>query len=359
MVFYLKAIILSGGTGTRLRPFTFTQAKQLLPIANKPILFYILEDIKRSGITDVGIIVGETKEEVKEKVGNGDKFELKITYFEQEAPLGIAHAIKITEEFIEDEPFVVFLGDNLIDYSIKNIVDEFESSTKDSHILLTRVKNPESFGVAELDESGNVINLVEKPKNPKSDLALVGIYFFRKSIFKMIKQLKFSWRNELEITDAIDLLIKKGYNVTAEIITGWWKDTGKPEDILDANHLVLDLIETDIQGIVEPGVTIKGRIKIGKNSQIKNNSYLVGPLVIGDNCLLENTFIGSYSSIGNNCILKDCEIESSIIMDNTRIECKKKLSNCLIGTECEILNSDSYPTGNKLIIGKKSKLFLE
>ncbi|MHC1591610.1 MAG: glucose-1-phosphate thymidylyltransferase [Candidatus Helarchaeales archaeon] len=355
----MKAVVLSGGSGTRLRPFTFTQAKQLIPVANKPILFYLLEDVKRSGIDDVAIIVGDTREEVKEKVGDGSRFGLNITYVEQEAPLGIAHAVKLTEGFIKDDPFVVILGDNLLNYSIKDLVEQFEKSDSDAHILLTHVKNPERFGVAELDENGNVINLVEKPKQPKSDLALVGIYFFRPIIFEMIKQLKFSWRNELEITDAIDMLVKNGHKVKAEIITGWWKDTGKPEDILDANHLVLDMIETDIQGKVEPGATIKGRVQIGKNSRISKDSYLIGPLVIGENCIIENAYVGSYCAIGDGCHLKNCEIESSIVMQGTKIECKKKLTNCLIGTDCEILESSQYPKGNKLIIGKQSKLFLE
>ncbi|MHA1143827.1 MAG: glucose-1-phosphate thymidylyltransferase [Candidatus Helarchaeota archaeon] len=355
----MKAVVLSGGSGTRLRPFTFTQAKQLIPVANKPILFYLLEDIKISGIDDVAIIVGETREEVKEKVGDGSKFGLNITYVEQDAPRGIAHAVKLTRDFVKDEPFVVILGDNLLNYSIKELVREFEESNHDAHILLTRVKNPERFGVAELDTDGNVLNLVEKPKKPKSDLALVGIYFFRKMVFEMIDQLKYSWRNELEITDAIDMLLKNKYKVKADIITGWWKDTGKPEDILDANHLVLDLIKTDIQGTVTKDTTVKGRVRIGKNTTISKNSYLIGPLIIGENCTIENAFVGSYCAIGDNCTLKNCELESSIIMQGTKIECRKKLTNCLIGTDCEILDSDHYPKGNKLIIGKQSKLFLE
>ena len=243
----MKALILSGGEGARLRPITHTAAKQLIPVANKPILFYGIEAIKEAGISDVGIVVGNTHQEIKEAVGKGEKWEIKVTYIRQEAPLGLAHAVKVSRDFLKDEPFVMYLGDNIIKQGVKSLVREFQQRSPHSQILLAHVENPQQFGVAELKKD-KVVKLVEKPKEPKTDLALVGVYMFDYHIFEAVDNIKPSWRNELEITDAIQYLIDKNYLVHYHIIDGWWKDTGKPEDLLEANRIMLDGLEAEIEG---------------------------------------------------------------------------------------------------------------
>ncbi len=266
----MKALILSGGEGTRLRPITHTSAKQLVPVANKPVLFYALEAISECGIKDIGIVVGITKEEIQEAIGDGSKWGVKVTYIEQEAPLGLAHAVKISEDFLDKDQFIMFLGDNLIKEGIKDLVEEYRQNDSNAQILLARVKEPERFGVAEL-EDGQVVNLVEKPKKPKSDLALVGVYMFDHNIFEAVKKIKPSWRNELEITDAIQFLIDNGYKVHPHIITGWWKDTGKLEDLLEANRIVLEDKETEIIGKVDQESKIVGRVIVEEGAEIINS----------------------------------------------------------------------------------------
>jgi len=357
----LKALILSGGTGTRLRPLTHTGAKQLIPVANKPILFYVLEDIKDCGIKDVGIIVGHTKDEVKAAVGDGSKFGIKVTYIEQDKPAGLAHCVKIAKDFLEKDRFVMYLGDNILKNGIRALFDEYSNSNYDALIALCHVPNPQQFGVAEM-EGDKVIRLIEKPKEPKSDLALVGVYFFNSKIFNAVDKLKPSWRNELEITEAIQGLIDTKNLVHAKIVSGWWKDTGKPSDILEANHLVLsDMKKTINKGNVEKDVTIIGAVKIGSNSKIKRGSMIRGPVIIGKNCEIgPDSYIGPYTSIGDDTNIIGGEIESSIIIGESYINCGKRIVDSLIGRNSRIISTKSQlpKSGHKLIIGENCTVSL-
>lgn len=357
----MKGLILAGGHGTRLRPITYTTSKQLIPIANKPVLFYAIEALKDAGITDIGIIVGHTEEricDIQTTVGDGSTFGVKVTYIKQDAPRGIAHAVMISEKFMGDSPFVVYLGDNLLKGGIREFKDLFESSSTDALVLLTPVANPQMFGVAEMD-GDRILRLVEKPKEPKSNLALVGIYFFRNSVFGVLKKLKPSWRNELEITEAVDNMVQsKDYSVAAHVVKGWWKDTGKPEDILHANHLVLDDITPQNLGQMEENVRIIGKARIGKKTIIHANSVIKGPVIIGDNCRIgPNAYIGPYTAIGDNTTIDGGEIEYSILLSDCKIDCKKRIVHSLIGKNSRVYNSsDSMPNGYKLVIGENSSV---
>jgi len=351
----MKSLVLSGGTGTRLRPLTHTSAKQLIPVANKPVLFYALEDVRECGITDVGIIVGHTKDEVEAAVGDGSQFDIKVTYIKQEYPGGLAHAVLIAKDFLKEDSFVMYLGDNILKEGIINLFKEFNSSKCDALIAVCKVNNPERFGVVEL-EDGKIVKLVEKPKVPKSNLALAGIYFFRNSIFEAIKHIKPSWRNELEITDAIQQLIDMNYKVDYKEVTGWWKDTGKPEDILEVNQLLLKEIKSNIKGKVENDVSISGDVIIEENTVIHSGCKLLGPIIIGKNCEIgPNTYIGPYTSIGDNTKIIGGEIENSIVIGDSLIDCGRRIVESLIGRNSTIKSvKDDLPAGNKLIIGEHS-----
>jgi len=352
----MKGVILHGGHGTRLRPLTHTGPKQLIPIANKPISQYVLENLKNSGITDIVIVLGDTyPEKVKEYYGNGAKLNVKITYVTQTEPKGIAHAVGLCEKHLGNVPFVVYLGDNLLKGGINNLVQKFETSNHDAMILLCQVKEPEQFGVAKFGENGKLLQLIEKPKEPPSNYALTGIYFFKPVILKMIKQLKPSWRGELEITEAIQLLLEKGYNVGYQTVKGWWKDTGTPEDILEANRLVLDELHPEIQGIIKNNTSIQGRVAVGKNTTVKDNALIRGPAIIGENTTIEpNVYIGPYTSIGNNCTIKRGEIENSIIMDNCTININERITDSLIASHSKIISNNNTPHGKKFIIGERT-----
>jgi glucose-1-phosphate thymidylyltransferase len=355
----LKGLILSGGKGTRLRPLTHTGPKQLIPIANKPNILYCLEDLRDAGIKEIGVILGDVMpEKVRELLGDGTAYGVNITYIVQGEPKGIAHAVSCARDFMDDEPFVVYLGDNVLKGGIKGMADEFVSGGADALVALTHVHDPQRFGVAELDARGKVVKLVEKPKQPKSDLALVGIYFFRKAIFDMIKDLKPSWRNELEITDAIDMLVQKGHPVHAHIVTGWWKDTGKPEDILEVNHLVLDDIVPYNNGTVEKDVVLKGRVAIGQGTKVMAGAVLKGPIIIGKNCTIgPGTYIGPYTSIGDGTIIQGGEIEGSIVIGDCIISCGRRIVDSLVGKGCNITSAiNEKPEGVRLIIGENSVL---
>nr|MBC8359156.1 glucose-1-phosphate thymidylyltransferase [Candidatus Aminicenantes bacterium] len=291
----MKGLILSGGKGTRLRPLTFTQAKQLVPVANKPILFYGIEALKEAGIKKIGIVVGDTRKEIKEVAGDGRRWGVQISYIEQEAPLGLAHAVRISEGFLGDEPFVMYLGDNILKSGIKSLVEEFKKKRPNSLILLTEVPDPQMFGVAELKD-GKVVRLVEKPKKPMSNLALVGVYMFDSHIFEAVNAIKPSWRNELEITDAIQYLVEHGYEVHPHLVTGWWKDTGKIEDILEANRLILESIEGKTQGKVDEASKINGQVII-EEGVIVQNSIIRGPAIIGAETEIIDSYIGPFTSI--------------------------------------------------------------
>ncbi|HAX61347.1 MAG TPA: glucose-1-phosphate thymidylyltransferase [Elusimicrobia bacterium] len=349
----MKALVLSGGKGTRLRPITHTSAKQLVPVANKPILFYGLEAIAESGIKDVGIIVGDTKNEIMSAVGDGKKFGIKVTYIPQEAPLGLAHAVKIAQNFLKDDEFVMYLGDNLIRDGIKAFVDEFRKKKPNSQILLAKVPNPQQFGVAELKD-GKIVRLVEKPKQPKSDLALVGVYMFDKNIFEAVNKIKPSWRGELEITDAIQYLVKKKFVVIPHIINGWWKDTGKLEDMLEANRIILDTLKKENSGIVENS-KIEGKVVVQKNAEIKN-STVRGPVIIGENCKIINSYIGPFTSVYFNTVIENSEIEHSIILENSKVKDVRRIADSLIGQNVEILKSEKKPQAYRIMVGDSSRV---
>ena len=357
----MKGLVLSGGEGTRLRPITHTSAKQLIPVANKPVLFYGLEAMKEAGITDVGIIVGETRQEIQNEVGDGSRWGLKISYIHQEAPLGLAHAVLTAEEFIGEDSFVMYLGDNIIKDGIKDLVDEFRAQRPNAQILLVRVPDPSQFGVAEL-QGGKVVRLEEKPKVPKSDLALVGVYMFDANIFKAAKAIEPSWRNELEITDAIQWLIDQGHEVVPHIVTGWWKDTGKLEDILEANRLILDTIDELVDGDVDDASDIQFKVIIQKGAQIRN-SVIRGPAIIGSETFVQNAYIGPFTSIYSNCRIENVEIQHSIVCENTVIKDQPsqrtfRIEDSLIGKNVEITRTDQKPRAHRLLLGDSSKVEL-
>ncbi len=349
----MKALILSGGKGTRLRPITHTGAKQLVPVANKPILFYAIEAIRNAGITDIGIIVGDTHEEIRAAVGTGEKFGVKATYIQQEAPLGLAHAVKIAEEFMAGDQFVMFLGDNLIKDGITALVREYSESDANSQILLAHVPNPQDFGVAVLD-GGRAVKLIEKPKDPPTDLALVGVYMFDHNIFEAVNAIKPSARGELEITDAIQYLIDHGYRVDSHIISGWWKDTGNLEAMLEANRLMLDGLETNIKGEVDGPSEIMGRVCLGNGSKVVN-SCIRGPAIIGDNCTIENAFIGPYTSINDGVTILNSEVEHSIVLEDCRIlNIGSRLEDSLIGRNVTIQKDSRKPKAYRMMVGDNS-----
>lgn len=351
----MKALILSGGRGTRLRPITHTAAKQLVPVANKPILFYAIEAMKEAGITEVGIVVGDTQAEVRAAVGTGDRWGVNVTYLPQDKPLGLAHAVKISEEFMNGEPFVMFLGDNLIRDGVASFVQRYVQSGANAQILLAHVPNPQEFGVAELSE-GRVVRLIEKPKNPPSDLALVGVYMFDSNVFKAVNAIKPSARGELEITDAIQYLIENGFKVESKVVEGWWKDTGKLEDMLEANRLVLDAMVPANLGEVDSESEIHGRVSIGKGSKVVGSS-IRGPAIIGENCVVENAFIGPYSSINDRVVISSSEIEHSIVLEDSQIVgIGSRMADSLVGKNVKICKAPKKPMAYRIMVGDNSEV---
>ncbi len=353
----MKALVLSGGSGTRLRPLTHTSAKQLVPIANKPILFYCLESIFEAGIEEVGIIVGDTHKEIEEAVGDGSNWALKVTYIRQQAPLGIAHAVMISQDFMGDSPFVVYLGDNLIRGGITGFVNEFITQKTNSQILLAHVSHPQDFGVAYL-EGDRIVKLEEKPKHPETDLAMVGVYMFDSHIFEAVHAIKPSWRDELEITDAIQYLLDKGYMVKSHIVNGWWKDTGKIEDLLEANRLVLDGFSRNIQGEADEKSQIEGRVVVQKGAKIIN-SRIRGPVIIGENTQIINSYIGPFTSISYEVKIENSEIEHSVILENSMIvDIPTKIADTLVGRNVQITRSDHKPRAYRFMLGDNSQVGL-
>ncbi|PIV13513.1 MAG: glucose-1-phosphate thymidylyltransferase [Candidatus Huberarchaeum crystalense] len=349
----MKGLILSGGEGTRLRPLTYSQQKQLIPVANKPVLFYGIEDLIEAGIKDIGIIVGPNKEQVENAINNA-KFDATFKFIYQDKPEGLAHAVKISKKFIGNESFVMYLGDNILMQSIKDFINGFEESDESARILLCKVDDPGRYGIAKLNENGNVVKLVEKPKEFVSNLALIGVYAFKKEIFDACDAIKPSWRNELEITDAIQWLIENKFKVPAKITDGWWKDTGKSEDMIDANRLILDSLKEQNLGNVENS-KIEGRVFIDKDTKILN-STIRGPIIIGRNCEINESYIGPYTSVGNFCKLKNTEIENSIVLDKAEISDVKKIYDSLIGKEVKIFKKQTIPKGKKFVVGDRSVL---
>ena len=356
----MKALILSGGKGTRLRPLTYTGAKQLVPVANKPILWYGIESIVAAGITDIGIIISpETGEEIRQTTGSGEQFGAKITYIRQDQPAGLAHAVKTAQSFLADSPFIMYLGDNLIEDDLSPFLDSFHQQSLDALILLRKVSNPSAFGVAKVDETGKVLYLVEKPKDPPSNLALVGIYFFAPTIHQAIASIQPSGRGELEITDAIQELINQNKAVEANKLLGWWLDTGKKDDLLEANRIILDTsLEIALRGEIDANSQAIGRVQIGQGSKIIN-STIRGPVIIGENCHIENCFIGPYSSVANGVKLIDADIEHSVILkDATIIGIHQRIVDSVIGRRAKLEIAPQRPKALRFMIGDDSHVEL-
>jgi glucose-1-phosphate thymidylyltransferase len=356
----MKAIILSGGKGTRLRPLTYTGAKQLVPVANKPILWYGIESIVRAGVTDIGIIISpETGEEVKAQTGNGDRFGANITYILQDKPAGLAHAVKVAQPFLGDSPFIMYLGDNLIQNELGHFLTDFKEQRMDALIMLRPVPNPTAFGVAQVDAQGRVLHLVEKPKVPPSNLALVGIYFFANSIHTAIDRIQPSARGELEITDAIQNLIDHQNHVEARQIEGWWLDTGKKDDLLEANQIVLDTcLQSAIQGEVDSQTQISGRVQVGNGSKLVNCT-IRGPVIIGEDCHLENCFIGPYSSVADQVTLIDADLEHSVILRGAKVVgIQQRIVDSVIGQRAQLKIAPQRPKALRFMIGDDSQIEL-
>lgn len=352
----MKGLILSGGSGSRLRPLTFTNAKQLIPVANKPILFRVIENIRDAGITEIGIVIGNTGQQIRDAVGRGGRWGVNITYIEQDQPLGLAHAVKISQPFIGDERFVMFLGDNVIEGGISPLIAQFETSEWNSQIVLTRIEDPRQYGVAELGDDGRIIRLVEKPKEPPSDLALVGIYMFDHHIFEATSAIAPSWRGELEITDAIQWLIENGHTVHPYVHRGWWIDTGKREDMLEANDLVLEEIDYYVEGYVDRDSQVGRRVRVQRGAEIIN-SVVRGPSIIGEDARIVNSYVGPFTSIGNNVVIENSEIEHSMVLENSHIQnIGARIQDSLIGRNVTINRSPIKPKAHKLTLGDNSQV---
>lgn len=351
----MKALVLSGGSGTRLRPITHTSPKQLVPVANKPVLFYALEDIAQAGITEVGIIVGETAGEIQEAVGDGSKFGLQVTYLPQEKPLGLAHAVLIAREYLGDDDFVMYLGDNFVVGGIADLVDAFRADRPHAQILMTRVPDPTAFGIAELDKDGRVVGLEEKPTQPKSDMAVIGVYLFTPVVHEAVRAIEPSWRGELEITHAIQWLIDNRRDVRSSVIHGYWKDTGNVMDMLEVNRSVLEGIEPRTEGRVDTDSEVIGRIRIEAGAEVRN-SRIVGPAVIGSGTVISDSYIGPYTSISENCRIEDTEIEFSIVLRDSRLEGVRRVSESLIGRSVSVAPAPRLPSSNRLVLGDHSEV---
>lgn len=353
----MKALILSGGKGTRLRPLTYTMAKQLVPVANKPILGYVIDHIKAAGIRDMGVIISlETGEEVRRYVGDGGKWGVKVTYITQSEPAGLAHAVSTARDYLGDSDFIMYLGDNLLSHGVKEAVKKFEKESPEALIFLKEVDDPRSFGVAKLDSKGRIVRLIEKPSSPPSNLALVGVYIFSNKIHDAIGRIKPSFRGELEITDAIQELINMGYVVRSEILDGWWLDTGKKDDLLQANTIVLDeYIKRDLKGDIDGKSEIIGRVSIDKDAVVRN-SKIRGPVIIGGGSEVINSFIGPYTSVGNNVRVIDSVVEHSVVLDNAFLSGIERLEDSLIGKNSRILRNDSQHKALRLMVGDDSTI---
>jgi glucose-1-phosphate thymidylyltransferase len=351
----MKGLILSGGKGTRLRPLTYTSAKQLVPIANKPVLFYGLEALADAGIRQVGIVVGDTAPEIRSAVGDGSRWGLEATYIEQDAPRGLAHAVLVSEPYLGREPFVMYLGDNLLNKGIGRFVEQFAAARPAAQILLARVPDPGMFGVAELRD-GKVIRLAEKPKAPKSDLALVGVYMFGPEIFESVKRIRPSGRNELEITDAIQDLIDRGLEVLPHIVDGWWKDTGRLEDMLEANRLILDTLSRRIEGTVDAASRIEGKVVVEAGAVVER-SVVRGPAIIGARARITHAYIGPFTSIMNDVEVRDAEIEHSIVLEGSAvIDLQSRVEDSLIGKNVRIYREPVQPSAYRFMLGDNSEV---
>jgi glucose-1-phosphate thymidylyltransferase len=355
----LKGLVLSGGRGTRLRPLTHTAAKQLVPVANRPILFHVLDNLKNAGIKEVGIVISpETGNAIREAVGSGSSWEMHVEYIQQSEPLGLAHAVKIAQPYLGSDSFVMYLGDNLIGSGIGVYREKFQVSGASASILLKEVDNPSSFGIAEIDGNKRVARLVEKPKNPKSNLALVGIYFFTPAIHAAIDRITPSWRGELEITDAIQVLLNDGREVTSDQVDAWWLDTGKKDDLLTANTVVLDeWVKRKIDGEIDGQSQVTGRVQLGSGSRVVN-STVRGPVVIGNNVVVENSFVGPFTSIGAGCRIISSVLEHCVLLEQARIEWVDRLEDSLIGKNSAVVKDQTNHQAYRLMIGDDSEVLL-
>lgn len=359
----MKGIILAGGSGTRLRPLTHTGTKQLIPIANKPVLEYCIEDLRAVGIHDIGIIVGYTPERiasVANVIGHGQRWGVNIVYIEQDSPRGIAHAVHCAKNFVGEDNFVVYLGDNMLKGGIAHFIKKFQAQAVDAGVLLAQVEDPRPYGVAVLNAEGNIVGIQEKPKNPPSDLVVIGIYYFSPRVFEIIERLNPSNRGEYEISDTLRVLIESDqYTVSSATVQGWWDDTGTAEAVLRANHLVMNDLQPCCEGTVEQGARLIGNVAIGKASVIDPGSVIRGPVIVGENCRISSAYLGPYTSIGDNCVVRGGEIESSILIGDTTIDLEpnKRVVDSLIGRYTIITSAkERLPSGHKLIIGDNSEV---
>ncbi|GAA0968159.1 glucose-1-phosphate thymidylyltransferase [Acrocarpospora macrocephala] len=351
----MKALVLAGGSGTRLRPITHTSAKQLVPVANKPVLFYGLEAIAAAGVREIGIVVGSTHAEIEAAVGDGSRFGVEVTYLRQEAPLGLAHAVLIAREFLGEDDFVMYLGDNFIVGGINGVIERFVRDRPAAQIMLTQVANPSQFGVAELDGDGRVVALEEKPRRPKSDLALVGVYLFTSAVHEAVGELKPSWRHELEITDAIQWLIDHDHRVESSVISGYWKDTGNVADMLEVNRLVLESVETRIEGSVDAASELIGRVVVEPGAVIER-SRIVGPAIVGGGASIRDSYVGPFTSIAADCVVAGSEIEYSIVLPRASITGVRRIESSLIGHDVVVTPAPSMPRAHRLVLGDHSQV---
>ncbi len=351
----MKALILSGGKGTRLRPLTYTTAKQLVPVANKPILGYVIDHIKDAGIKDLGVIISpDTGDEVRRYVDGGKKWGMRVTFIPQAEPLGLAHAVTTARDFLKDDDFVMYLGDNLMRHGVTDALKKFREESPKALIFLKEVDNPAQFGVAKLDRKGNILKLIEKPKRPPSNLALVGVYVFSREIHDAISRIKPSFRGELEITDAIQELIHMGYEVRSEILSGWWLDTGKKDSILQANTVVLDeYIKRDIRGSVDGKSQVTGRVTIDSGAVVKN-SIIRGPVIIGKEAEISQSFIGPFTSIGDGVAILNSVVEHSVVLNNASLSGIERLEDSLIGKNSKVMKTDAHHKALRLMVGDDS-----
>ena len=360
----MKGLVLAGGAGTRLRPITYTSAKQLVPVANKPILFYGLEAMAAAGIDEIGIIVGDTRAEVMEAVGDGSRWGVDVTFIPQDAPLGLAHCVLIAGDFLADDDFVMYLGDNLLEQDLTAFVDEFLKARANdvvkpsAQILLKRVPDPHRFGIAELDGDGHVVRLVEKPADPPSDLALVGVYLFDHSINDAVRAIQPSARGELEITDAIQWMLDQGLRVRQQTLTGWWIDTGKLTPLLEANRLLLEKLEPVVEGAVDETSVLDGRVDVARGAEIIG-STIRGPVTIGPGSRIVNSFVGPFSAIGARCEVVNSEIEHSVVMEGSRIVDIPRLEDSLIGREAVVTRTQQRPRAVRLMVGDHCQIDVE
>jgi glucose-1-phosphate thymidylyltransferase len=351
----LKALIASGGRGTRLRPLTHTQNKHLIPIANKPILHYAIEAAVDAGIKQIGIVCNADSNEVQQAIGNGKRWNARITYIPQNAPLGLAHVVKIAQKFIGKDPFIFYLGDNMVVGGVKRFIDEFERSGCNCFLTLARVNDPERFGVPEI-KNGKIVRVEEKPRKPRSSFAVAGIYIYDHHIFEAARKIKPSKRGELEISDAHQYLIDKGYKVGFSEITGWWKDTGKPSDLLEANRLVLDNIQPGLEGKVDSTSVVAGKVRLEEGSSVIN-SVVRGPAIIGKGCIIENSYIGPFTAIGDRTHIRNSEVEYSIVLRDCKVhDVRIRIEGSILGNDVEIVDAVGKPHVHRFMIGDQSRV---